>query len=155
MKRFYAIALLLAAFCLPAGCQAQTPPPGELVVELKAVPTKDSCELTLTVTNKREGPVELHFNSSQQVDFIAQDAQGREVWRWGEDQMFTQALTQKTLAPGESYEIHEQWDYKRIGGARVQKGRYLFSGIITAEPDRVQSEPVEIQVSGEISPTAE
>ncbi len=155
MKRFYAIALLLLAFCLPAGCKAQTPPPGELVVELKAFPSKDYCELTLIATNKREEPMELHFNSAQQHDFIAKDAQGRVVWRWGEDQMFTQALSQKTLAPGESYEIQEQWDYKRIGSARVEAGRYLITGMVMAEPGRVESEPVEIQVPGEISPTAE
>jgi hypothetical protein len=63
----------------------------------------------LHVTNRAEKNVELMFPSGQTHDFIVQDANGREVWRWSEGRMFTQALQSKLLSGSETTTYQDAW----------------------------------------------
>lgn len=58
------------------------------------------------VNNTRKG-VELTFPTGQTHDFIVVDSIGREIWRWSEGRMFTQALRNKLLGRGEALELEE------------------------------------------------
>jgi hypothetical protein len=60
-------------------------------------------------TNAGEKPMELTFPSGQTHDVAVVDANGKQLWRWSKDRMFTQSVQTKALSGGESIEFEEQW----------------------------------------------
>jgi hypothetical protein len=81
---------------------------GALVGSLEVEPSAAAVRFVLRVENRGAGPVEVTFPSGQDYDFVVlQD--GREVWRWSEDRMFTQALREERLAAGEAWTFEEVW----------------------------------------------
>jgi hypothetical protein len=62
----------------------------------------DRVTFTFNVTNAGSKLVELTFPSGQRYEFTVLDAEGREVWRWSEDRMFTQSLTNRQLSARET-----------------------------------------------------
>lgn len=74
------------------------------------VSVKGGVTLALHVTNASDEGLELHFPSGQRYDFAVLDASGRELWRWGADRMFTQALQTTSLEPSETITLSERWD---------------------------------------------
>lgn len=73
------------------------------------VSVKDGVIFTLHVTNTTPKQIELNFGSGQTYDFVVLDAVGNPVWKWGDGQMFTQALRNKLLAPSETITFQERW----------------------------------------------
>ena len=62
------------------------------------------------VTNRADRKVELTFPSGQRYDFAVLDSDGREVWRWSADRMFTQSLQTRLLDPNETLTADERWN---------------------------------------------
>jgi len=56
-------------------------------------------KMTLKIFNYNEENVVFHFNTSQRYDFIIEDEEGNEVWRWSKDRMFAMVLGEETLGP--------------------------------------------------------
>src|SRR5688500_15643838 len=52
----------------------------------------DGVRFTLHVTNRGGRNLELMFPSGQTHDFVVLDAAGKQLWRWSEGRMFTQAM---------------------------------------------------------------
>jgi len=69
----------------------------------------DAVAFAFTVTNTGTEPVALEFRDSKVVD-VAVDRDGKEVWRWSEGRMFTQALRAEALEPGESFTREVTWE---------------------------------------------
>lgn len=67
-----------------------------------------SVAFAFTVTNDDEEPATLQFSTGQ-VANVAVFEDGEEVWRWSADRMFTQALDDETLPPGESLHREVTW----------------------------------------------
>jgi hypothetical protein len=86
----------------------------------------DSVRLILHVTNSGVEPVRLSFPTSQRYDFVIETPEGDEVWRWSDGMSFLQALSQETLAPGDSWDMEAVWD----PGER--EGEFVATGEITA-----------------------
>ena len=63
---------------------------------------------TLNVTNRGPKLVELTFPSGQTHDFSVIDADGREVWRWSRDRMFTQSLQNRQIPVTETASFQEE-----------------------------------------------
>ncbi len=82
--------------------------------------------LALHATNTSDQPLEVRFASGQTHDFAVLDAEGREVWRWGAERMFTQALQTRTIAAGQTVTYEERWV---PGGAT---GRFLAVGQLSS-----------------------
>lgn len=81
--------------------------------------------LTLRLTNNTGRSETLTSPTSQKYDFwITID--DREVWRWSEDKVFTQALTDEEIAPHASVAYAEPW----TGSA---PGTYIAHGVVLAE----------------------
>lgn len=100
-----------------------------LLASVKATPAADSVRFVLQVTNTGTSPVRLRYPSGQSFDFsVTRD--GREVWRWSADRMFTQALRDATLAPGETLQFEAGWR----PDAGLPAGEYTVTGELTAEP---------------------
>ena len=114
-----------------AGCAAsqQTPEPassGPLVPSLQVQTSGGSVQFVLQVTNTSSAAVPLEFSSSQSFDFaVVRD--GREVWRWSADQMFTQALRNESIAPGATRTYTASWN-----PPAGMRGEFTASGMLTA-----------------------
>ncbi len=76
----------------------------------------ESVELSMRVTNAGAKDVEISFPSGQTYEFVVLDSVGRQVWRWGEGRMFTQALQNKSLSSGEAMRIAERWEHGTLHG---------------------------------------
>lgn len=100
--------------------------PATLASSLRAENAGDSVHFTLLITNASAAPVELTFSSGQSFDFVVEDGR-RELWRWSAERMFTQAIRQETLAPGETRRYEASW--APPPGVR---GELTVRGILTA-----------------------
>ncbi|HSA54514.1 MAG TPA: BsuPI-related putative proteinase inhibitor [Gemmatimonadaceae bacterium] len=68
------------------------------------------------VTNNDARRLELTFPSGQTHDIVVLDSIGREVWRWSEGRMFTQALQNKILASAETLTYQADWNPGKLHG---------------------------------------
>jgi Intracellular proteinase inhibitor len=82
----------------------------------------------LNVVNNTKKNVELDFPTGQTHDFVVIDSVGREMWRWSEGRMFTQALRNKLLGRGESLEIAETMKRAKP----LPAGRYTARALLTS-----------------------
>ena len=82
----------------------------------------------LHVVNNTKKGVELTFPTGQTHDFIVVDSVGREMWRWSEGRMFTQALRNKLLGRGESLELGETLKRDKP----LPPGRYVARAQLTS-----------------------
>lgn len=73
-------------------------------------------ELRLHVTNGTGKRVELTFPSGQTHDFYILDSSGREVWRWSNGRMFTQAVQKSLVNVGETLSFNDRWEGPLAGG---------------------------------------
>jgi len=78
----------------------------------------EGVDFALDVTNESKKHIELAFPNGQTHEFVVVDSAGREVWRWSNSRLFTQALRNKLLASGESMRVAERWDHP------LKHGRY-------------------------------
>lgn len=84
--------------------------------------------LALHIVNTGKKRVELTFPTGQTHDFVILDTTGREVWRWGNGRMFTQALRNKLLGAGGTLELEED-----VASAALKPGRYTARAMLTSE----------------------
>ena len=112
---------------------------GDLYVRAK----NSSVRLSLYVNNNTKKSVELTFPSGQTYDFVVLDTVGRELWRWGNGRMFTQALRNTLLSGGESVGYEETWST-----AELPPGHYIAKAVLASE-----NYPIVQQVEFTIAPT--
>jgi hypothetical protein len=84
-------------------------------------------QLALRVVNTGKKKVEIKFPSGQTYDFVVLDSAGNEMWRWGNDRMFTQAVRNKLLGAGEALDYEESLKSKPL-----TPGRYLARATLTS-----------------------
>jgi len=90
-------------------------------------------KMTLKIFNYNEENVVFHFNNAQRYDFIIEDKEGNEIWRWSEDRMFAMVLGEEVLGP-DNPEIIYTAEYKD----KLSPGYYKITGILVAK-DRPMS----------------
>jgi len=90
-------------------------------------------KMTLKIFNYTEENIVFHFNTSQRYDFIIEDAEGNEIWRWSKDRMFAMVLGEETLGQHNSEVIYVA-DYRD----KFSPGYYKVTGIFVAQ-DRPMS----------------
>lgn len=96
--------------------------------------------MTLKIFNYTEEDVVFHFNTSQRYDFIIEDEEGNEIWRWSQDMMFAMVLGEETLGPLNPEVICTE-EYK----GNLGPGYYEITGIFVAR-DRTMSGSIIIEV---------
>lgn len=109
---------------------------GALVASLEVEPSADNVQMILRVTNPTSDAVTLTFSSGQTFDFVVEQ-DGRTLWRWSGDQMFTQAFHSETLAPGGTREYSAAW----IPPTDLS-GEVTVRGLLTAVDNRLEQETV-------------
>ncbi len=83
------------------------------------VQLRDGVEFDLSLLNDSGKRVELDFTSGKTHDFVVLDARGREVWRWSEGRMFTQAMRNRLLDVRDTAHWSERWDAAAPGAYTV------------------------------------
>ncbi len=151
MNRSILSALLLtAAVAYACGPRARSAEPerskvvaapgkGSPIAAVLDVRIRDGIEFGFRVTNNATGKVELMFPSGQTHDFVVIDSGGREVWRWSEGRMFTQALQNKVLESNASVSWAAAWR------SEVPPGRYVAVATLLSE-----NKPLEERVEFEV-----
>ena len=113
--------------------------PGSPIAAALDVKVADGVQFGFRVTNTAPGKVELLFHSGQTHDIVVVDSLGREVWRWSEGRMFTQALQNRVLESNGSVSWTAAW--KSV----VPPGKYVAIASLLSE-NRPLEERVEFQV---------
>jgi hypothetical protein len=94
----------------------------------------EAIRITLEVFNTAAEPVRLDFSTGQRYDFVLQDAQQKEVWRWSAGQMFTMALGSETLGPG-----RPRLQYREECALKLAPGVYTVTGLLADVERRVSA----------------
>lgn len=117
---------------------------------LKNTAGKESSELrdrkpitfALTIRNRSNAARTLTLPSSQTHDCIVYSAKKQEVWRWSAGRLFTQAITELSLAPGESRSFTSTWNLTDRKGAPLPAGDYQVVGLVPGRAPGLRSGPV-------------
>ncbi|MGI6227421.1 MAG: peptidoglycan-binding protein [Peptococcales bacterium] len=75
--------------------------------------------ITFRKRNITDQTVTLQYSSSQLFDFYISNENGREIWRWSEDQAFLPVIREMVLAPGASETIDITWNQRNKSGNLV------------------------------------
>lgn len=70
----------------------------------------DKLRFSLNVRNNTGKMLELRFPDGQTHDFVVKDFAGKEIWRWSEGRMFTQAVRNTLLGANETVTYEETWN---------------------------------------------
>lgn len=79
------------------------------------------------VSNRSDDPLTLRFSSGQRAE-ITLTRDGDDVYRWSEGRVFTQALEEVALGPG------DETTFELQGGLDVAPGTYELTAELTADP---------------------
>ncbi|WP_335870845.1 BsuPI-related putative proteinase inhibitor [Bacillus sp. 2205SS5-2] len=98
----------------PAGIIA-----GEVVPTLTETSENGTTTFQFMLKNQTEKKVVLHFSSGQLYDYELRNEQGEILLKYSEGKMFTQALEEVTLEPGEEWTIPLSF--------KLKSGSYTFT----------------------------
>ena len=112
---------------------------GPPIVVAFDVKVRDGIEFDFRVTNNAPRKLELLFPSGQTHELVVVDSLGREVWRWSEGRMFTQATQNRLL------ESTATLDWQAAWRAKVPPGRYVAIASLLSE-----NKPQEQRVTFEV-----
>jgi hypothetical protein len=62
------------------------------------------------VVNASKKKLEVSFADGRTHDVVVLDSLGREVWRWSEGRLFTQAMQNRVLRTSDALRYEEEWD---------------------------------------------
>ncbi len=96
----------------------------------------DQVTLGLHLTNRTDRRLEVSFPSGQTHDFVVLDSIGREIWRWSNGRMFTQAMQNRMVGTRETLSYEERWD------PAGRTGTFTAVGMLTST-----NHPIEERVS--------
>lgn len=96
--------------------------------------------MTFKVFNYTKADIVFHFNTSQRYDFIIENEEGNEIWRWSQDMMFAMVLGEEVLGPYNPEVIYTE-EYK----GELSPGYYKITGVLVAQ-DRSMSGSIIIEV---------
>lgn len=99
------------------------------------VEVSDQVAFAFHVTNNATRRIELMFPSGRTYDIVVFDSIGREVWRWSQGRMFTQALQTRTLETSETLTYEAAW------APGTQQGRFTAVASLLS-----QNHPVEKRI---------
>lgn len=130
-----AVLLLAAGVVYACGPRAHSADPeqrkaasGPPIVASLDVQVGDGIEFGFTVTNNAARKLELRFPSGQTHEIVVMDSAGREVWRWSDGRMFTQALQNRLLDSRASLSWREGWRTRSLS-----PGRYVAVASLLSE----------------------
>jgi intracellular proteinase inhibitor BsuPI/copper amine oxidase-like protein len=117
-----------------------------LTADRKTYAVGTPVRLTMSISNPARPTMTLQFSSGLHYDFEVR--RGREtVWRWSAGRMFTQALTNLTVGPGERRVFSETWNQRDNNGQPVSPGTYTaIATLTTMTRPQPQTPPVTFNI---------
>ncbi len=103
-------------------------------------PAGETILMTLKIFNYTQEEISFQFTTSQRYDFIIEDEEGNEVWRWSQDMMFAMVLGEETLGPN-----NPKVNYSAECKNKLSPGYYKVTGIFVAQ-NRPMSGSIIIEV---------
>lgn len=79
------------------------------------VAVNNGVQFSFDVTNASARKLELLFNDGRTHDIVVLDTLGREVWRWSDGRLFTQAVQAKVLRASDTMRFEESWSDPQPG----------------------------------------
>jgi Intracellular proteinase inhibitor len=92
---------------------------GKLVPSLNVARVGERVRFSFNVANAGSRRVEVKFPSGQTHDIVVLDSAGRELWRWAEGRMFTEARQYRWIGGGDSLLLEDGWDRPSASGKFV------------------------------------
>jgi hypothetical protein len=105
-----------AAAATPGAPRKTVHSSGAPVTPALDISTADGVRFAFHVTNATPKTIELNFPSGQTHDFVVLDSTGRQLWRWSDGRMFTQALQNKPVDSRETVTFEDRWDAPAMHG---------------------------------------
>ncbi|MCL5773073.1 MAG: BsuPI-related putative proteinase inhibitor [Firmicutes bacterium] len=105
----------------------------KVTADKKSYNKGEKVNITLKITNQGEKTAFFDFSTSKKYDFWVKDESGKEVWRWSNDRVFLQVLTNMKLDAGKSRTFKEIWNQEDNEGNQLKPGRYIIYGEISLE----------------------
>lgn len=81
-----------------------------LATTLHVSPAGEAVRFAFAVTNEGKKKLELRFPDGRTHDVVVLDSLGREVWRWSEGRLFTQAMQNRVLRTADALRYEEEWE---------------------------------------------
>jgi len=82
---------------------------GAAVASSLDVRIDDGVQFALRVVNQGDKKVELNFPSGMTHDIAVLDEHGKQVWRWSDGRLFTEAFQNKVLRTDDTLSFSEAW----------------------------------------------
>ena len=120
-SRLALVLIIAAAFAFACGRRSHTAEPGNARTDGPPVATSlnvrvnSEVSFAFHITNNAAKSLELTFPSGQTHEIAVLDSAGREVWRWSEGRLFTQALQNRVLEASETVTYQASWKPERAG----------------------------------------
>ncbi len=111
----------------------------------------EQVQITFVKCNVSSRTIQLNYNTGQRFD-IAALRDGREVWRWSDDQFFTQAAGIERLRPGQCRTYTATWDLRNRQGNFVALDTFTIRAQNVAVQLRNRFVQTQIQVVTRPSP---
>ncbi|MEW5802805.1 MAG: BsuPI-related putative proteinase inhibitor [bacterium] len=89
-------------------------------------------EITYEVTNPKEEPVTLNFNTSREFDAVIRNAIGIKVWQFSADRGYIMVLGTLELEPKETKRFQVQWNQTDDHNVTVPPGFYTIRAFLTS-----------------------
>ncbi|NIA30774.1 MAG: hypothetical protein GWP06_12790 [Actinobacteria bacterium] len=120
----------------------------ELKLDKTQLAENDSVQITLTMSNTTDRPIELTFSSSQLFDIIVYDKPGGDqrkiLWNWAHNLGFLMVITKHTLTPDEPLSETLVWHGQDNEGKRLHGTFYITGRVMSFQGGETQ--PVQIKV---------
>ena len=145
-KRIVPVLLLAAVIAYACGPRSPSSEParkhvvaGHALASSLEVHVADGVTFAFRVTNGDLKRTELTFPSGLTHDIVVLDAIGREVWRWSEGRMFTQAMQNRVLEANETMTYEANWK------GTLPQGKYVAIASLS-DQDRPLEQRVEFSI---------
>ena len=92
---------------------------GKLVPSLNVVRVGEQVRFSFQVANPGTRRLEVKFSDGQTHDIVVLDSAGKELWRWADGRMFTEARQYRSLSGGDSLLLEDGWDRPSARGKLV------------------------------------
>ncbi len=74
------------------------------------VTVEQDVRFAFAVVNESKKKLEVRFADGRTHDVVVLDSLGKEVWRWSEGRMFTQAMQNRVLRTSDALRYEDAWD---------------------------------------------
>ena len=109
----------------------------ELAADQPTYTQGDVMVMAYRITLVERDSVRFAFGSTQQIEFLLVDSEGRKRWVWSEGLSFGEVLTALSLSRGESKTFYARM---RVSDASLPRGEYALVGFLPVQGSGSQSQ---------------